>query len=99
MRDYHIKHMEKIITRFVAGLSDNPSYHEKKHYAKYGSKISYVINEINYDIKHGVRISEVLDFLESISLNQIGITSKNEESIKRVDEIKKIFGINIIEQV
>lgn len=98
MRDYHIKHMEKVITRFVAGLSDNPSYHEKKHYAKYGSKINYVINEINYDIKHGVKGSEVLSFLESINQNQVIINSNNEESLKRLNQIKKIFDVGLMEQ-
>lgn len=98
MRDHHIKHMKKIITLFVTGLSEKPSYFEKKHYAKYGSKINYVIGEINYDIKHGVRASEVLDFLDSINLSGMETKSENEESLKRVDEIRKFFVSNLIEQ-
>lgn len=46
--------MEKIVLKFVIGLSPNATAWEKKIYRRYG-KIANVCRQINYDIKQGYK--------------------------------------------
>jgi hypothetical protein len=66
MREWHLKHMEQTVIRFVKGLSDNATRWEIKLNNKYG-KISKVIKRIDYDVKHGITNEQVLSFLHLMS--------------------------------
>jgi hypothetical protein len=50
MREWHIKHLEKIAIKFVTGLSESAV--EKRQNKRYG-RISNVCRQIGYDIKQG----------------------------------------------
>ena len=68
MRDWHVKHMEKTLVKFVTGLSENATRWEKRVDKKYG-RIGRVCRRIEYDIKHGVTNKEVCLFLQSIRID------------------------------
>jgi hypothetical protein len=70
MREWHVKHMEQTVVRFVKGLSDNATRWEVKLNNKYG-KISKVIKRIDYDVKHGVTNEQVLSFLQLMRTDSI----------------------------
>lgn len=65
MREWHVEHMQKTIVKFVTELSENASSWQRKQYKKYNN-IANVCRNIDYDIKHGVTIKEVLAFLEKV---------------------------------
>ena len=54
MKDWHLEHVEKVIVRFVKGISPDASSFEKRNYKKY-STVSSCAKQIEYDIKHGSR--------------------------------------------
>ena len=58
-------HMEKIVLKFITGLSPNATAWEKKMYKRYG-KLTNVCRQINYDIKQGATNDQVLLFLQKI---------------------------------
>ncbi len=68
MRDWHVKHMEKTLVKFVTGLSENATRWEKRVDKKYG-RIGRVCRRIEYDIKHGVTNKEVCMFLQAIRVD------------------------------
>jgi hypothetical protein len=91
MREWHIRHMEKTVVKFLTGLSANASGWEKRQHKRYGM-ITNVCKQINYDIKHGVTIAEVLSFLQKIrSDSSFSSLRKNDGSIERLDEVEKHF--------
>jgi hypothetical protein len=53
MRQWHVEHMEKIVVKYIKGLSENASAWEKRQHKRYG-KITNTCRSIDYDIKHGV---------------------------------------------
>ena len=70
MREWHVKHMEQTVVRFVRGLSDDASRWEVKLNNKYG-KISKVIKRIDYDVKHGVTNEQVFSFLHLMQTDSL----------------------------
>lgn len=91
MRDWHVKHMEKIIVKFVTGLSENATRWEKRQNKRYG-KITNICRQIDYDIKQGVTNEQVLLILQKIRDDSSfsGLREK-EGSIERLDEVEKYF--------
>ena len=91
MREWHIKHMEKTVIKFVTGLSVNATAREKRQNKRYG-RITNVCRQIGYDIKQGATIEQVLLLLQKIR-NDSSFSSlrQNDGSIKRLDEIEKQF--------
>jgi len=91
MREWHVKHMEQTLVKFVTGLSENPSRWERRLNKKYGS-IGKVCKRIEYDIKHGVTNQQVYSFLQSIrtepSFSEI---RTRDGSLERLDEIQAHF--------
>jgi hypothetical protein len=88
MRDWHVKHMEQTLIRFVRGLSENASRWEVKLNNKYGKR-GRVLNRIDYDIKHGVTNQEVLTFLELIRTESIYYDVRSPEgSMNRLNELQ-----------
>ena len=88
MREWHVKHMEKMVVKFVTGLSENPTVWEKRQNKRYGM-ITNVCRQIGYDVKQGVTNEQVLLLLQKIR-NDSSFSSlrTNEGSIERSDEVK-----------
>ena len=69
MRDWHVKHMQDTVIRYLAGLSEDASRWQKRIHKQYGN-LAQVTKRIDYDIKHGVEKQEVLDFLELVKTDE-----------------------------
>jgi hypothetical protein len=91
MREWHVKHMEKTIVKFVTGLSENASMWEKRQNKRYG-RITNICRQIDYDIKQGVTTEQVLMILRKIR-DDSSFSSLREKdgSIERLDEVEKYF--------
>jgi hypothetical protein len=91
MREWHVKHMEKTVVKFVTGLSENASRWEKRQNKRYG-RITNVCRQIGYDIKQGATTEQVLLILQKIR-NDSSFSSlqKNDGSMERLNEIDKHF--------
>ena len=91
MAEWHLEHMEKTIVRYVTGLSNNASMWEKRQHKRY-AKISIVGRQIEYDIKHGVTIEQVLMYIQKVGNHPTFLNMlKDEGSLKRLDELKQHF--------
>lgn len=91
MREWHVKHVEKTIVKFVTGLSENASIWEKRQNKRYG-RITNICRQIDYDIKQGVTTEQVLMILQKIR-DDSSFSSLREKdgSIERLDEVEKYF--------
>jgi hypothetical protein len=91
MRDWHVKHMEKTVVKFVTGLSATASMWEKRQNKRYG-RITSVCRQIGYDIKQGVTNEQVLSLLQKIR-NDSSFSSlrENNGSTERLNEVEKHF--------
>ena len=91
MKEWHVKHMEKTVIKFITGLSENPTRWEKRQNKRYG-RITSICRQIDYDIKQGATNEQVLLLLQKIR-NDSSFSSlrQNDGSIKRLDEIEKQF--------
>ena len=69
MRDWHVKHMQDTIIKYLTGLPENASRWQKKLNKKYGN-LTQVTKRIQYDLKHGVERQEVIAFLALIKTDQ-----------------------------
>jgi len=95
LTEWHVEHMEKVVTKFVTGLSENATSWEKKQNKRYG-KISIVCRQIEYDIKHGVTIDQVLEYIQKIRTHSDLLSLlKNDGSINRLDQLKEHFAPSI----
>ena len=65
MKDWHLEHVEKVVIRFVKGISPDASSFEKRNYKKY-STVTSCAKQIEYDIKHGVTMDEVLAVVRKV---------------------------------
>jgi len=91
MREWHVKHMEKTVIKFVTGLSVNATRWEKRQNKRYG-RITNVCRQIGYDIKQGATIEQVLLLLQKIR-NDSSFSSlqENDDSMQRLNELDKHF--------
>jgi hypothetical protein len=91
MREWHVKHMEKTVVKFVTGLSVNATAWEKRQNKRYG-RITNVCRQIGYDIKQGVTNEQVLLLLQKIR-NDSSYSSlqKDGGSMERLNELDKHF--------
>jgi hypothetical protein len=91
MREWHIEHMEKTIIKFVTGLSVNASRWEKRQNKRYG-RITSICRQIDYDMKQGATIEQVLLLLQKIR-NDSSFSSlqKSDDSMERLNELDKHF--------
>ena len=69
MRDWHVKHMQDTIVKYLTGLSENATRWQRRLDKKYGN-LAQVIKRIQYDLKHGVERQEVVAFLVLIKTDQ-----------------------------
>lgn len=89
--EWHVKHMEKIVLKFITGLSENATRWEKRMYKRYG-RISNVCKQINYDIKQGATNEQLLLLLQNIRNDSaFSDLRKNYASLERLDELEKYF--------
>src|SRR5688572_10766604 len=89
MREWHLGHVEKVILRYMKGISPDASSLEKRNFKKY-STISSYSKQIEYDIKHGVTSEEVAELMNKIrndsSYSEI---RQNQDATQRLDELER----------
>ncbi len=91
MREWHVKHMEQTLVKFVTGLSEDASRWQVKLNKKYGT-IGRVSKRIDYDIKHGVTNRQVISFLQPIRTESSFSEVRTQDgSMQRLDEIQACF--------
>ena len=91
MREWHVKHMEKTIIKFVTGISADANRWEKRQNKRYGG-IASICKQIAYDIKHGATIEDVRLIVQKIRNDSSYFNlQKDEESMQRLDELDKQF--------
>lgn len=91
MREWHIKHMEQTIVRFVRGLSENATRWEVRLDKKYG-KISNVIKRVDYDVKHGVTNEQVVSFLQLVRTDSNYLEVMDcIGSLQRLDDLQAYY--------
>jgi len=89
MRDWHLEHVEKVILRYMKGISPDASSFEKRNFKKY-STITSCSKQIEYDIKHGVTEQEVADLMNKIRSDaSYSEVRQNQEAIHRLDELER----------
>jgi hypothetical protein len=87
MREWHVKHMEQTLVKFVTGLSEDASRWQKRLNKKYG-RIGRVSKRIEYDIKHGVTNKQVCSFLQLIRTGPSFLEIRTHNgSMERLDEM------------
>lgn len=91
MKDQHLEHVEKVIVRYVKGISPNASSFEKRNFKKYSTK-SNCTKQIEYDIKHGITEKEVITIMKRIRYDEIFSELRmNMDSLQRLDELQRQF--------
>ena len=89
MRDWHLEHAEKVILRYMKGISPDASSFEKRNFKKY-STISSCSKQIEYDIKHGVTTKEVADLMNKIRTDaSYSEVRQIQDAIHRLDELER----------
>jgi hypothetical protein len=91
MIDWHIKHLEKVILKFVTGLAENATSWEKRNNKRYG-RIGIVCRQIDYDIKHGATNDQVVSLLKKIR-NDSSFSDLRDKngSLERLGELEKNY--------
>jgi hypothetical protein len=83
--------MEKIVVKFVTGLSPDASTWEKRMFKRYG-KLPNVCRQINYDIKQGATIEQVLSFIQKIrDDSSFSVLRAINGSLERIEELENEF--------
>jgi hypothetical protein len=83
--------MEKIVVKFVTGLSPDASTWEKRMFKRYG-KLPNVCRQINYDIKQGATIDQVLSFIQKIrDDSSFSVLRAINGSLDRIEELENEF--------
>jgi hypothetical protein len=91
MREWHVKHMEKTVIKFITGLSENATMWEKRQNKRYG-RLSSICRQVGYDIKQGATTEQVLLLLQKIrNDSSFSNLQKNEGSMERLNELDKHF--------
>jgi hypothetical protein len=83
--------MEKIVLKFVTGLSPNATTWEKKIFKRYG-KLTNICRQINYDIKQGATNDQVLLYLQKIrNDSSFSVLRAINGSLDRLEELENEF--------
>ena len=91
MKEWHVKHMEQTLIKFVTGLSEDASRWQKRLNKKYG-RIGRVSKRIEYDVKHGVTNMQVCSFLQLIRIEPFFCEVRTHDgSMERLEEIQAYF--------
>lgn len=88
MKDWHLEHVEKVIVRYIKGLSPDASSFEKRNFKKY-STLSSCSKQIEYDIKHEVSSEEVFAVMNKIRHDDSYSEIRQDlEVVQRLDELE-----------
>ena len=86
MRDWHLEHVEKVILRYMKGIS--PMHHHLKNGILKNIVLFQCSKQIEYDIKHGVTAQEVADLMNKIRNDaSYAEVRQNQDAIQRLDEL------------
>jgi len=89
MKQWHLEHVEKTIKKFITGLSETASIWEKRQHKRYGT-IANCCKQVDYDLKHGVTIDEVILVLQKIKTDEtFAPVMQSENATQRFNEIEK----------
>ena len=92
MKEWHLENMKKTIVKYVTGLPENATSYQKRQHKKYGGNLANVHRNIDFDMRHGVEIQEVLVFLDMVrNAPEFSNIREIEGSIERLDMIKIHF--------
>lgn len=90
-KEWHLENMKKTVVKYVTGLLDNANL-DKRHHKKCSGNLAWVHKRVTTDIKHGVTVGEILDFLDKFkSSNEFAGIRNNEGSLERLELIKIHF--------
>lgn len=91
--------MQKTIVKFISGLSELESGYswKKRQHKKYSGNIGYVRRNIQFDIKHGVTVEEVITFLDKVR-NDISFSDVRNSagSGERLEQLEREQGITTL---
>lgn len=91
MRDWHIKHMQDTIIKYLKGLPANASRYERKLYRKYGG-ITKERKRIHYDLKQGATSNDLMLFLKMIRKDPSFSELRNNDAFEdRLNELESHF--------
>ncbi len=89
LKDWHLEHVEKVVVRYIKGVSPDASSFEKRNYKKY-STVASCAKQIEYDVKHGVTHDEVAAVVRKVRHDkQYRELQKNADAIQRLDELER----------
>jgi hypothetical protein len=88
-KDWHLDHVEKLIVRYIKGISPYASSLEKRNFKKY-STLFACAKQIEYDIRHGVTTDEVLSVIRKIRHDkEFSEFQSNHETMQRLVELER----------
>ncbi len=91
MKEWHVEHMEKIIVKYVKGVSENATAWEKRNHKKYGGLAS-MCRQIEYDIKHGATLEQVLSMFDKVrNDSSFSALREGKGSMERLSEVEDHF--------
>ena len=91
MKEWHVEHMEKTVVKYVKGLSENASEWEKRNHKKYGN-LANMCRQIEYDIKHGATLEQVLSIFHKLrSDSSFSELRKHNGTMERLNEVEDYF--------
>lgn len=91
MKDWHLEHSEKVIIRFAKGLSSDATAFERRNHKRYGS-ITQCVKQLEYDMKHGVDRSEVMDLIKKVKLQKKYSQLRSDPSAtQRLADLEELF--------
>ena len=86
--------MEKLILRYVKGLPVDASNWQKRMNKKYG-KLSNIVKNINYDVKHGANKEQIISLFSRIRKDSFFHDLQiNKESMDRLDNLERELHIS-----
>jgi hypothetical protein len=93
MREWHLEHVEKVILRYIIGMPQNASYFKKRIYKKHYGTAARCVKQIEYDIRHGVTKTEVMEIIGKIRIDirHADLLRSNPEVMTRLDELEQSF--------
>lgn len=91
MREWHVKHMEETLVKYISGLAPDASAWQRRNHAKY-SRLPNICRQVDYDIKHGVTNDQIILFLSKVRTDpSFAKARKGDGSMDRLEEIERYF--------
>lgn len=91
MKEWHLEHSEKVVVRFVKGLSADATAFERRNHKRYGS-ITQCVKQLEYDMKHGVDKSEIMDVMRKVRLlKKYSELRSDPEAVQRLSSLEELL--------